>query len=270
MNATASRDPAQSSLSELCIVAAAEAWRDDGEILATGIGLVPRLAASLAMASCNPDLMMTDGEAYLVSEPVPVGPRGDYRPRIEGWMPYARVFDTLWGGRRHAMVMPAQLDCHGQSNISCIGGDFRRPKAQLLGCRGFPGNTAHHANSMFIPQHNRRAFVEGEVDMVAGIGYRPERLGSGQRTFIDLRLVVSNLCVMDFGGAEHALRLRSLHPGVSLDEVLDNTGFALERPERLPPTPLPSPEQLALIGGLDPHGLRARVWPDDPPAARAA
>ena len=268
MNATAVRDPSQSSLSELCIAAAAEAWRDDGEVLATGIGLVPRLAASLAMASFNPELMMTDGEAYLVSEPVPVGPRGDYRPRIEGWMPYARVFDTLWGGHRHAMVMPVQLDRYGQSNISCIGDDFQRPKVQLLGCRGFPGNTAHHANSMFISQHNRRAFVEGEVDMVAGIGYHPERLVPEQRTFIDLRLVISNLCVMDFGGSEHAPRLRSLHPGVALDEVLDNTGFPLQYPEQLPVTPLPSPEQLALIARLDPHGLRARVWPDDPPAVR--
>ncbi len=268
MNASAPQEPAQSSLSELCIAAAAEAWRDDGEVLATGIGLVPRLAASLAMASFNPDLMMTDGEAYLVSEPVPVGPRGDYRPRIEGWMPYARVFDNLWGGRRHAMVMPVQLDRYGQSNISCIGDDFQRPKAQLLGCRGFPGNTVHHANSMFIQQHNRRAFVAGEVDMVAGIGYRPERLGAGQRTFVDLRLVVSNLCVLDFGGVDHAMRLCSLHPGVDLAEVLDNTGFALECPEQLPTTPLPSPEQLELIAQLDPHGLRARVWPDDPPAVR--
>ncbi len=262
--------PAECRLSELCIAAAAEAWRDDGEVLATGIGLVPRLAASLAMASFNPELMMTDGEAYLVSEPVPVGPRGDYRPRIEGWMPYARVFDNLWGGRRHAMVTPVQVDRYGQSNISCIGGDFQRPKVQLLGCRGFPGNTVHHANSMFIPQHNARVFVKGEVDMVAGIGYRSERLEPGQRTFIDLRLVVSNLCVMDFGGTDHALRLRSLHPGVRLDEVLDNTGFSLEYPEQLPSTTLPSPEQLALIAELDPHDLRAAIWPDNPPAVPLA
>ncbi|MDH4041494.1 MAG: ketoacid CoA transferase, partial [Gammaproteobacteria bacterium] len=45
------------TLAELCIVAAAEAFRDDGEVLATGIGVVPRLAASLAMKTFNPDLM---------------------------------------------------------------------------------------------------------------------------------------------------------------------------------------------------------------------
>ena len=64
------------TLSELCICAASEAWRGDGEVLATGIGLIPRLAASLAKMTHSPELMMTDGEAYLVSEPVPVGPRG--------------------------------------------------------------------------------------------------------------------------------------------------------------------------------------------------
>ena len=146
------------TLAELCIAAAAEAWRHDGEVLATGIGLVPRLAASLAMLTFNPDLLMTDGEAFLVFEPVPVGPRQGYEPRIEGWMPYRRVFETLWLGKRHAMVGPTQIDRYGTANISCIG-DHRRPRAQLLGVRGFPGNTIHHPNSFFVPDHSKRVFV---------------------------------------------------------------------------------------------------------------
>lgn len=258
---------AQCTLAELCIAAASEAWRDDGEALATGIGLVPRLAASLAMLSCNPALMMTDGEAYLVSEPVPVGPRNGYQPKVEGWMPYARVFDNLWGGRRHAMVMPTQIDRWGQSNISCIGGDFQRPKAQLLGVRGFPGNTIHHPNSMFVAAHSTRAFVSDEVDMVSGAGHHPERFPQGARTdFIDLRLIVSNLCVLDFSGPERSIALRSVHPGVTAEQVAENTGFALHIPERIPRTPLPDEEQLRIIDRLDPHNLRARVFADNPPA----
>ena len=256
------------TLAELCICAAAEAWRDDGEVLATGIGLVPRLAASLAMASFNPDLMMTDGEAYLVSEPVPVGPRGDYRPQIEGWMPYGRVFDNLWGGRRHAMVGPAQVDRWGQANISFIGPDHRCPKVQLLGARGLPGNSVHHANSMFVPDHNRRVFVEGEVDMAAGAGYNPARLPPGAKMdFLDLRMIVTNLCVLDFAGPDHAIRIRSLHPGVSAQEVQDSTGFALLIPEELPVTPAPLPSQLQVIEGLDPHGLRTGVFKGNPSGA---
>ncbi len=67
------------SLAELMICAGAEAFRQDGEVLATGIGLIPRLAASLAMKTFNSDLMMTDSEAWLLSEPNPVGNReADY------------------------------------------------------------------------------------------------------------------------------------------------------------------------------------------------
>jgi len=54
------------TLAELLIVAAAEAWRGNGEVLASGIGVVPRLAASLAKLTHSPELMMTDAEAYLV------------------------------------------------------------------------------------------------------------------------------------------------------------------------------------------------------------
>src|SRR5262245_5823751 len=134
---------------ELCIAAAAEAWRDDGEVLASGITVIPRLAASLACLTFNPDLLMTDGECMLVAEPVPVGPRGSYQPKIEAWMPYRASFELLWGGKRHIMGAPTQIDRWGATNISCIGGDHQKPKSQLLGARGFPGNSVHHAQSLW-------------------------------------------------------------------------------------------------------------------------
>lgn len=251
---------ASHTLAELCIAAAAEAWRHDGEVLATGIGLVPRLAASLAMLTFNPDLLMTDGEAFLVSEPVPVGPRQGYEPRIEGWMPYRRVFETLWQGRRHAMVGPTQIDRSGCANISCIG-DHRRPRTQLLGVRGFPGNTIHHPNSFFVPNHSKRVFVE-KVDMASSVGFDPARLRPGvRRDFVDLRLVVTNLAVLDFRGPGRTLRLVSVHPGVDADEVQEQTGFGLARAEPVRTTPAPSPEPLRLIREvLDPHDLRAGVF----------
>lgn len=258
------------SLAELCIVAASEAWRGDGEVLATGIGVIPRLAASLAKLTHAPELLMTDGEAYLVEEPVPLGPRGEYRPGFAGWMPYARVFDVLWRGKRHAMVTPTQVDRFGQANISCIG-DFRKPKVQLLGMRGFPGNSINHPNSMFIPAHGPRVFVEKEVDVVGSVGYNPARWPEGaSREHVDLRLIVTDLCVMDFGGPDHAMRLVSLHPGVSFEQVQAATGFPLAQASTLAVTPAPTEEQLAIIRRLDPHDLRAGVIKDNPPMARAA
>ena len=136
------------SLSEICITAASKAWKDDGELLATGIGLIPRIAAGLAKLTCNPDLMMTDGETFLISKPLPMGKRDASEDLIEGYMSYSRVFENLWGGQRHAMVTPTQIDSFGQTNISCIG-DHSNPKVQLLGVRGFPGNFISHRNSIF-------------------------------------------------------------------------------------------------------------------------
>ncbi len=247
----------QFTRAELCICAAAEAWRHDGELLASGITVIPRLAASLAMSSFNPDLLMTDGECMLVSEPVPVGPRGSYQPKIEAWMPYRASFELLWGGKRHIMGAPTQIDRFGATNISCIG-DHAKPKSQLLGARGFPGNSVHHAQSMWVPSHDKRCFVE-KVDMASSAGNDPARWKPGaKRDFMDLRLVVTNLCVLDFDGPAGTLRLVGLHPGVSEEEVRANTGFELARAQALRTTPEPTPEALRLIREvLDPHNLRA-------------
>ncbi len=70
------------SLAELCIAAGADIFtEEDSEVFATLIGLVPRLAGSLAKKTFLPGLMMSDGEYYFVSEPVPVGKRNGYEPK---------------------------------------------------------------------------------------------------------------------------------------------------------------------------------------------
>ena len=249
------------TLAELCITAAAEAWRDAGEVLASGLGLVPRLAVGLARLSFSPDLQMTDAEALLVAEPVPVGKRDGYQLQVEGWMPFRKVFEVLWSGRRHAMTMPTQIDRFGQINISYIGGEFAKPKVQLLGVRGIPGNTINHPCSFFVTDHSKRSFVE-RVDMVSGAGYDPARWPPGvRRDFHDLRLVITNLAVLDFGGPAHAMRLRSLHPGATVEQVDAATSFSLLRAEDLHETPAPTAEQLHLIRTvLDPHDVRSTVF----------
>ena len=256
------------TLAELMICAAAEIWRDDGEILATPIGVLPRLAASLCATTLNADLMITDGENTLVAEPVPLGPRGDYRPKADSWMGYAQVFDFVWSGKRHALIGPAQVDRFGQANISCIG-DYRRPKAQMLGVRGLPGNSISHANSFFVPSHSRKVFVEGECDMVASIGYNPARLPHGYRfEDIDIRRVITDLCVLDFQGPGRQARIRALYPGVTVEQVQDNTGFALHVPDTVPVFPEPTAAQLAIIRRLDPHDLRDKQLKGNPVGRR--
>jgi glutaconate CoA-transferase subunit B len=268
----------EATLAELCIAAGSEAWRGNGELLASGIGIVPRLAAGAAKLTHSPELLMTDSEAYLVSEPVPLGPRGQgdsaYKPKIEGYLGFERVFECVWSGKRHAMVGPTQIDRYGQTNISAIG-DYAKPKSAILGARGFPGNTINHINSMFVPNHGPRVFVSGEVDMVCGVGYNPKRWPKNARhDYIDLRLIVTDLCVMDFGAPGKwdgvVIQVRSLHPGVSFEQVQAATGFPLLKAPDMSQTPLPTKEQLAIIQRLDPHNLRATVIKNNPPALRPA
>lgn len=248
------------SLVDRIICAASDAWINDGEVLATGIGIVPRLAASISMLSSNPDLMMTDSEAWLVSEPVPIGPRNGYEIKREGWMGFTRIFDNVWSGKRHAMVGPTQVDRFGQANISMIGTDYNKPRAMMLGVRGFPGNSISHANSFFVPNHSTKVFVDGEVDMVASVGYNPARLARGwSLDDIDVRMIFTNLAVMDFGGPGRQLQVRSVHPGVTPAQVQEATGFELHIPADVPETAAPTAAQLALLERLDPHNLRASV-----------
>lgn len=266
MSMSAPGDPHGYSLAELMIVAAAEVFRHDGEVLASGIGLLPRLAASLAMKTVNRALMMTDSEAFLLAEPNPVSGRSGHSGQAqETWMGFSRVFDVVWSGRRHAIVGPSQIDRYGQANISALGDNYRAPAVQLLGVRGFPGNSICHANSFFVRSHSRRVFVAGECDMVASIGYNPARLPRGYSfDDIDIREVISDLCVMDWRGPNHRLRLVSLHPGITVEQVLDNTGFDLFVPQQVPTTRAPDRDQLALIEQLDPENRRSRELHNNP------
>jgi acyl CoA:acetate/3-ketoacid CoA transferase beta subunit len=230
---------------EVCVVACAEAWRGDGATLASPMGLIPSLGARLARCTFAPDLLLSDGEACLLGDD----------GAVEGWLPFRSVFTVVAAGRRHVMMGAAQLDRYGNQNISCIG-DWARPKAQLLGVRGAPGNTVNHPVSYWVPRHSRRVFVEA-VDMVCGVGY--DRAAAAGAGFHELRVVVTNLAVLDFQAPDHTMRLRSLHPGVTLSEVVDATGFALAVPDEVPVTRPPTAAELNLIRGeLDPSGLRER------------
>jgi acyl CoA:acetate/3-ketoacid CoA transferase beta subunit len=241
------------ALHELCVVACAEAWRGDGEILASPIGTVPAAAARLARATFAPDLLLTDGVASLVANVTAIDAPASERV-VEGWMPYRAIFDLVWSGRRHVMMGASQIDRFGNQNISCVG-DFARPKAQLVGMRGAPGNTLNHPTSYWIPTHTPRVFVP-RVDVVCGVGFdRAAALGSAAR-FHSLRRVVTNLAVLDFATPDRAMRLVSCHPGVSVDDVVKATGFPLAVADRVETTRPPTPEELRLLREvIDPRGL---------------
>ena len=245
---------------EFCVIAVAECFRGDGEILANPIGTIPMIGGRLARASFEPDLVMTDGEALFIGGPYPVGAT-DAPKTIEAWNPYRSMFDVVWSGRRHVMMGASQIDAFGNQNFAFVG-EWSRPKAQLLGFRGAPGNTIQNATSYWIPNHSARVFVP-KVDVVTGVGFdRAAELGAAGR-FHGLRRVVTNLGVLDFETDDHRMRLHSVHPGVTVDEIVAATGFELVVPPEVPETRVPTPKELVLIREvIDPHGLRDQEVPN--------
>ncbi|MFE4869614.1 CoA-transferase subunit beta [Streptomyces sp. NPDC056682] len=239
---------ARATRAEYCVIACAEAWRDNGEVLASPMGPVPSIGARLARRTFSPDLLLTDGEAMLI------GPDGE----PEGWLPYRRHLTMVTGGRRHVMMGASQLDRFGNQNISCIG-DWERPTRQLLGVRGAPVNTLNNPVSYWVPRHSTRVFVP-KVDMISGVGYdSAAAAGPSATRFHRIPRVVSDLGVFDFATPDHAMRLASLHPGVTVEQVREATAFELAVADEVPYTRDPTGEELRLIRDvLDPENLRDR------------
>ena len=244
-----------------CVIACAEIYRGDGEIFANPtVGTIPFVGARLARATFEPDLVMTDGEAMLVANLLEVG-RTDVPKVVEGWLPYRSSFDVVWSGRRHVVMGASQIGRYGDSNIASIG-PWDRPKAQLLGARGAPGNTVNHKTSDWVPNQSARVVVE-PVDFVSGVGPRRAREAGGTLAhYNQIRFVITDLGVFDFDSPDCAMRLRSVHPGVSVDEVVAKTGFALVLPDPVPQTRPPTDDELRLIREtIDPRGLRLQEVP---------
>ncbi len=249
--------PEPATRADVAVAACSDLFRGGGEILASGAGVVPTIGMRLAKLTHAPDLLLSDGEFTLyadvpaVDEPFRV---------VEGSLPYRALFDLIARGDRHVVMGAAQLDRHGNQNLSAIG-DRDRPSRQLLGARAAATNTVNHATSYWIPRHAPRVFVD-RVDVVTGVGTdRARALGPAGR-FHDVRAIVTDLAVLDLSGPDGTLALVSVHPGVDIDDVVGATGCALHLSPSIPITRLPDAEELHLIRErLDPRGLRYREVP---------
>jgi acyl CoA:acetate/3-ketoacid CoA transferase beta subunit len=248
---------------DVCVVAIADTFRGDGEIMANPIGNIPMIGGRVARAVFEPDLVMTDGFALLVANPMPIGVDGAEKV-VEAWNPYRTMFDVVWSGRRHVVMGASQIDPYGNQNFAFIG-EWGHPKSQLLGMRGAPGNTVNHPTSYWIPNHTTRVFVP-KVDVVSGVGYdRAAQLGEWVHAHHEIRRVVTNLAVLDFATPDHRMRLASVHPGVAVAEVVEATGFELvvagSGDGDVPESRVPTDEELGVIEQVDPTGLRFQELP---------
>ena len=197
----------------------------------------------------SPDILLTDGEAQLLADTPALGESG----AVEGWMPFSRVFETLAWGRRHVVMGANQVDRFGNQNISAFG-PLQQPTRQMFGVRGSPGNTINHATSYWVGNHSKRVFTD-KVDVVSGIGYDKVDADNPAFRFVNVYRVVSNLGVFDFGGPDHTMRARSLHPGVSPDEVRENDLVRGARPGRRRRNPAAHRRRAA----VDPRAHRSEI-----------
>lgn len=240
---------------EICAVACADLFASGSEIIASAFGVIPAVGVRLARELHAPDLLISDGQSNMMRENRSISQ--PHQGVVEAWTPFRTIFDLLWHGKRHVVMVPSQVDAHGNANISAIG-DFAKPRVQLLGVRGAPGNSVSHATSYWVPKHSRRVFVES-VDMVSGVGTdRAAAAGASATRYHDLRPIVTDLAVLDYG-ADGRLHLKSVHPAVSVDAVREATGFDLGDTDGVPETRMPTAEELRLIREvIDPDGLREK------------
>lgn len=162
--------------------------------------------------------------------------------RSDGGM---ELFDLAAQGRMDGFFLSGgQID--GQANINLTGaGTYPQMDVRWSGAFGSAFLYFQVPRViLFREEHSRRVFVE-KVDFISSPGTSPE----GVRRPGGPHALVTGLCVMRFDKTKGRFALQSVHPGHTIEEVRDNTGFDFDAPESVPETPLPDAEALALIRG---------------------
>ena len=255
------------SVDELMVTVLAEQFRDGDQACNGMASFIPVAAFMLARVTHAPELVWLASSVGLEPRPKRIPASTLEAPLWRDSVMYVEQYSDFWtyvlNGRwiGKFCVGAAQLDQYGNANNSVIGSDYHAPKVRLPGTAGLAdlcsiGKQLYYWN----PNHSPRSLVE-KVDFISGAGYLDggdsrERLGLAGGP----QIVVSNLAVMDFHPDSKRMRLLSVHPGHSVEEVQAATGFELLLPEDgVAETRAPSKEQVRLIGTvIDPDGMRKR------------
>jgi glutaconate CoA-transferase subunit B len=146
-----------------------------------------------------------------------------------------------------AFASAAQVDQYGNLNIACIG-DYKKPEVRLPGVLAQTDLTAFADRVCIVINHEKRVLVE-HVDFISGTG-NENRVGlpGGGTAY-----VMTNLAIMDFDHASGKMKVYSIHPGVTVDRIRENTGFDILIPDDVITTPEPTEEDLHLIREIDPR-----------------
>lgn len=258
---------------ELMVTAISRTLQDD-DVVFVGVGTsgraftlavgIPLVSARLAQLDHAPGLDiywgnllspdLTDVPEHLTQDAITRW-RGAYAPADVG----QKVDMLVRGEFDVSFESAAQVDRYGNLNITRIG-PADHPKVRLVGCLAQPEHLAFVKRPIIVVDLSPRVFVE-QVDHVTSFGF-----GSGTRTRESMgysgggpTLVVTDYAVFDFT-EDGRMRLCSIHPGVSLDDVLDRMSFAPDIADDVVETPPPSEETLRVIREeIDPSGALLRA-----------
>ena len=152
-----------------------------------------------------------------------------------------------------------QIDPFGNTNLIGLGKDPKRMTLRGPGAIATTTNASHVRRFyIYAGEHTQRVFVP-RCDWVSTVGWHHG--GADARRALGLpgggpRYCITPLAVLDFEGTRKRMRLHSVHPGVTVEKVLAQTGFELIVPDHVPTTPLPTAEELAILRRrVDPQGL---------------
>lgn len=255
------------SVDELMIAVLADLFQDDDQVCNGMASFIPVSAFMLAKLTHAPDLLWLASAAGLDPRPVRV-PASTleselWRDSVMYLEQYGDFWNYVLNGRwiQKFCVGAAQLDMYGNANNSVIGKDYHAPKVRLPGTAGL-GDMGSIGKELYYwnPNHSPKTLVE-KVDFISAAGYLD---GGDARERLGLeggpQIVVTNLAVMDFHPTSKRMRLKSIHPGITIEKVKDATGFELLIPEDvIPETNPPTKAQVKLIREvIDPDEMRKK------------
>ncbi|MEE8339072.1 MAG: CoA-transferase [Xanthomonadales bacterium] len=255
------------SVDELMVTVLATQFRDGDQCCNGMASFIPVAAFMLAGLTHAPDLVWLASSGGLESRPNRIPASTLEAPLWRDSIMYIEQYGDFWNfvlnGRwiQKFCVGAAQLDQYGNANNSVIGSDYHAPKVRLPGTAGLADMGSIGKKLYYwTPKHSTRSLVE-KVDYISAAGYLD---GGDSRQRLGLeggpQLVISNLAVMDFEPVSKRMRLKSVHPGITVDEVQEATGFELLMPEvTISETKPPTEEQVRLIREvIDPDNMRIK------------
>jgi len=256
------------TIEELLIAAMAREIKD-GDFIMHGFGIwTPYAAFALAKKTHAPHSLLFCCNGFCVTkEPPPMSLIMYEKFAIENAMQVvgADFMNWIMGPRIFSQAnyieffTPAQIDPFGNFNVHLIG-SYEKPKVRLPGGGGI-SEVLQIYNRLFyyVPVHEKRVFVP-KLDFISGVGYLNGNLEERRRAGITgggPYKVFTNLCVLGFDESTNRMKIISVHPGVTVDQVKENTGFELLVPHSVPQTTPPSEEDVKLIRNeIDPFELR--------------